>query len=290
MILKDIFQGDDMGIIDIQKQLEGAIPKASPAVQKVLVWLSQHTPEVAWKQVESIAREAGVSAASVVRAVQLAGFQGFFDLQTQVRDQEPAIPVAWQQVQQRQEGLVADSVGLVIGQETANLEQLGPILRVQVAGIVDWLLTRPHILVTASLMTTSLGEHVALNLRYLLGGVEFVDAVSSQAWMRLRDLTPDDGVIGISYPRYAKRTASFMAQCAERTSHILWITDLGGPGIPMAERVLRLPSASQSHYSSTVALMALVHVMAHELADRDPERIRGNLEEADRIWRALNDT
>ncbi len=277
-----------MRIVDIQQDFERVIPEAAPAVQRALVWLAQHTPEVAWKRVESIAREAGVSPASVVRAVQRAGFQGFSDLQARVRDLDPVVPSAWLALRQASVDEPEDSVAMVLSQEKANLEQLGPILRTQVVAIAEWLLTRKHIVVAASLMTASLAEHLALNLRYLLGGVEFVDAVSSQAWMHLRDLGPEDGVIGLSYPRYSKRTAAFLSQCAARTDHILWITDLGGPRVP-AELELRLPSASQSHYSSTVALMALIHVMGHELAERAPERIRKNLEAADKIWRTLNE-
>lgn len=183
-----------------------------------------------------------------------------------------------------------DSVGLVVAQGTANLQQLGPLLRPRIDAWVDWLMDRRRVIVTATLMTSSLAEHFAHNLRYLLGGVDFVDASSSQAWMHLRDLNANDGVVGISYPRYAKRTAAFMGQCRVRTAHLAWITDLGGPNLVGAEEVLRLPAASQSHYSSTVALIALIDILAHEIAERDPERIRQNLEEADQIWQTLNDT
>jgi DNA-binding MurR/RpiR family transcriptional regulator len=277
-----------MTIAEIQDRLHAAIPTAAPAVRKALIWLVQHTPEVAWKQAESIAREARVSPASVVRAVQSAGFQGYLDLQSQIRDQGPAVPVAWQLFQKPREVQPIDSIGLVLSQEIANLEQLSPLLRPQLAPLIDWLLMRRHIVVTASLMTAGLAEHLALNFRYLLGGVEFVDAASSQAWMHLRDLRSDDGVIGLSYPRYAARTSAFLARSLRQTPHNIWITDLGGPAVPTAEMIIRLPSASQSHYSSTVTLMAFIHIVAHELAEREPERVRQNLEDADRIWQDLN--
>ncbi|PSR20444.1 MAG: hypothetical protein C7B45_14845 [Sulfobacillus acidophilus] len=272
-----------MKISDFQMQFEQASVQAPPAVQRALVWLAQHTPEIAWQRVDAIARHAGVSPASVVRAVQRAGFEGFVDLQAQIRALDPVIPPAWQTV-----ATTPDVTTSVLAQEIANLTELEPTLRAQIDVITDWLLSRQHLIVTASLMTASLAEHVALNFRYLLGGVDFVDAASSQAWMLLRDLHDEDGVVGISYPRYSTRTSAFLGQCAKRTPHILWITDLGGPSIP-AELVLRLPSTSQSHYSSTVALMALIQVLAHELAEREPQRIRRNIEAADAVWRILHE-
>lgn len=272
-----------MKISDVQTRFEQASVQAPSAVRRALIWLAQHTPEVAWQRVDAIAQHAGVSPASVVRAVQRAGFQGFVDLQAQIRALDPVIPPAWQTV-----APVQDMMTSVLAQEIANLTELEPTLRAQIDVIADWLLSRQHLIVTASLMTASLAEHVALNLRYLLGGVDFVDAVSSQAWMYLRDLQSEDGVVGISYPRYSPRTAAFLAQCVKRTPHVLWITDLGGPSLP-AELVLRLPSASTSHYSSTVALMALIQILAHELADREPKRIRKNIEAADAVWRTLHE-
>jgi len=278
-----------MTIAEIQQQLEAAVPSASPAVKKALIWLSQHTPELAWKQVESAAKAADVSPASIVRAVQLAGFQGFLDVQAQVRAHEPVIPVAWQTLQQRQQQMAMDTVGLVVAQEIANLEQLGSYIRPQLSDWVDWLLSRRRIVVTATLMTASLAEYLGLLLRYLLGGVDFVDASSGQAWLRLRDISEDDGVIGVSYPRYAKRTATFLERCRDYTTHTAFITDLGGPTLPV-ERMLRLPSVSRAHHSSAVALIAFVDMLANEMAEREPDRVRHNLEEADRLWLALNDS
>ncbi len=277
-----------MKIIEIHKKLQGALPKASPRIQKALVWLAQHTPEVAWNGLERVSQEAGVSPATMVRAVQSAGFAGYVELQRQVRDLGPSPSLAWRLFREHESGGPEDVITSVVRQETSNLEQLGQILRPQLPALVTWLLQRRRIVVVASLMTAALADHLALHLRLLLGAVDYVDASSSEAWLRIRDLKPEDGVIGVSYPRYSEATAAFLARAYRRTPHIMFLTDLSGVSPKNVTMTVRLPSASESHYSSTVALMSLIQILAHELATRDPERVRRNLDQADMVWRELN--
>ena len=276
-----------MNISEIQRRLRECLPGASPAVRRAVEWLTLHTPEIAWTGVDVVARESGVSPATIIRAVHAVGFDGYLELQKLVRAQSPTSDLAWRLFQGDQSE-DQDLVGAVIAQEVQNLHQLGPLLRPQLDPLVTWLLARPRMVVTASLMTTDLAEHVALHLRLLLGRVEFVDASSSQAWLQLRDLEATDGVIGLSYPRYSRPTTRFLTGCQQHTPHILWMTDLSGPDLPQAELTIRLPSVSLSHYSSTVSLMALVHILARELAERDPARVRANLDAADGLWHDLS--
>lgn len=276
-----------MNISEIQGAFRDSLPGASPAVQRAIEWLMQHTPEVAWKSVDAVARESDVSPATIIRAVQVAGFEGYLELQKLVRAQSPTSALAWRLFQD-DHPKDQDMVGAVIAQEIQNLHQLEPMVRSQLDPLVSWLLQRPRMIVTASLMTTGLAEHLALHLRLLLRRVDFVDASSSQAWLQLRDLDSSDGVIGVSFPRYSRPTAQFLAGCLRHTPHVAWITDLSGPELPGAELTIRLPSMSLSHYSSTVSLMALLNILARELAEREPGRIRANLDAADGLWRDLS--
>lgn len=277
-----------MKIIEIREKLQGALPKAPPRVQTALVWLEQHIPEVAWNGIEGVSQEAEVSPATMVRAVQSAGFAGYVELQRQVRDLGPSPSLAWRLFREHESDGPGDIITSVVRQETSNLEQLGQILRPQLPALLTWLLQRRRIVVAASLMTAALADHLALHLRLLLGAVDYVDASSSEAWLRIRDLNAEDGVIGVSYPRYSEATAAFLARAHCRTPHIVFLTDLAGASPKNVTMTVRLPSASESHYSSTVALMSLIQILAHELASREPERIRQNIDQADVIWRELN--
>lgn len=275
-----------MKISEIQQKFREHLPSASPAVHRAMVWIMEHAPELAWSSIESLSHQAAVSPATIVRAVQTAGFTGYVELQKLVRDQSPPSSVAWRLFQDRPQE--ADIVASVVAQELGNLQQLGSLLRPQVPLLRTWLAERPRMLVTASLMTTGLGEHLAMHLRLLLGHVDFVDASSSEAWLELRDLEPNDGVIGLSYPRYSRATTQFLRECRQQTQHLLWITDMGGPELNGAELTIRLPSSSVSHYSSTVGLMAMLHILARELAEEVPDRVRNNLVAADKLWQKLN--
>lgn len=267
----------------IQEQLEQAIPKASPTLRRALAWLSLHTPEIAWTGLEGVASSAGVSPATVVRAVQFAGYEGYVALQRKVREYGPSSELAWQLFEEQGQA-DSDIVGQVVADEASNLQRLVPLLRAHLDTLWPWLLERRHLLVVASLMTAGLAEHMAAHLRLLLGNADFLDASSSMAWLRVRDIEPNDGVVALSYPRYAQATRLFLTRARERTRHVLLITDMAGPDHPAASITLRLPTASTTHYSSTVSLMVLMQVIARGLAHHAPDRVLGNVSRADAIW------
>lgn len=277
-----------MTIRSIQEQFEKVLPKASPTLGRAGAWLIQHIPEVAWNGLDTVASEAEVSPATMVRVIQLAGFHGYVDLQRAVRELVPSSSLAWRFFQKHPSQDANDTVSMVIADEKANLDQMGAMIRPQLETIWPWLLERQQILVVASLLTAGLAEHLALHLRLLLGNVDFVDAASSQAWLRIRDLRADDGVVAVSYPRYSEATRAVLTHARKRTNHIVLITDLTGPEHASAFLTIRLPSTSRTHYSSSVGLMALLQILSRGLAERSPDRVLGNIAQADRSWRELN--
>jgi DNA-binding MurR/RpiR family transcriptional regulator len=276
-----------MNIEDIQKKLQNSLPNLAPTMATGMEWLLQHLPEVAWTGVEEAAEAARVSPATLVRALKQAGFSGWSDLQNLIRKQLPTT-LAWRLFDHLADLEDNNFIGSIIADEKANLDQLEQCVTPQLNDLLSMLLNSRHILITASLMTTALAQHFAIHLRLLLGNVDFVDAASSLAWIRLRDLDARDMVVGLTYPRYSEATRQFLTKARERTPLVALITDLPGPPLDKMALTLRLPAISRGHYSSTVSLMAFIQVIGQNMTLRDPSRILGNLNAVDAIWQQLN--
>lgn len=254
-------------------------------VGRVTAWVAAHLPEVAWSTVGDVAQAAQASPATVVRALQRAGYAGYSDLQDHVRSGLPPSELVWKLAR----GAAASgrsTLGSIVEQEKANLDQLEGAVGRELPALAGMLAEAPRVLVTASLTSVPLGQHLATHLALLLGTVDFAEAGTARAYAALGDLRPDDLVIGLSFPRYAQLTLAHLA-IASRTSPTVILTDRRGPSLPQARLTLRLPAQSGVHFSSSVAVVAATMALARLLHEEVPGRIEDSLSRIDAMWGEL---
>src|ERR1700756_3007604 len=78
----------------MRQAFQERLSEMSPSTSRAASWLARNAAEVAWSRVEDIAKQVGVSPATVVRAIKQSGYDGFSQLQRMVREQLPK-SVAW---------------------------------------------------------------------------------------------------------------------------------------------------------------------------------------------------
>ncbi|WAH37994.1 MurR/RpiR family transcriptional regulator [Alicyclobacillus dauci] len=277
-----------MELESLRVALQQQANNLSPSSRKALDWILRNTLKIAWTGVEDVSQQVGVSTATIVKTLKQCGFEGYSDLQRRIREQLPDSSLVWKLFENNPPQSALTPIGAIVEEEKANLDQLEALVAPVIGEMIDTLLAADRVLVVASLMTAPIAEYVSLHLRLLIGRVDYVDASSSQAWLRFRDLSKEDCVLGLSYPRYSEATRQFLSAATKRTSKVILMTDVAGPPIPGTKLTVRLPSISHYHYSSNVSLMALTQILAKGFGQKDPERIMNNLNATDEIWSELN--
>jgi DNA-binding MurR/RpiR family transcriptional regulator len=258
--------------------------RARPAqVARVAVWLASHLPEVAWNTVGDVAQSAGASPATVVRALQRAGYSGFSELQARVRACLPPSELVWKLARGDASGTGDSTLGRIVDQEKANLDQLEAAVGREASVLAGLLAGAQHTWVIAALTSVPIGQHLALHLDLLLGNVTFTEAASVRSLTAIPSLRPDDLVIGLSFPRYAQATLDDLAEAAKAAPTVV-VTDRKGPTLQGVTLTLKLPTLSEVHFSSSVALVTLTMALARLLHERETERVEANLARIDRAW------
>lgn len=274
----------DLGLLQSRcRDLAGT--SSSPQMARVAAWLVDHVAEVAWHTVDDLAHETDASPATVVRTLQRLGFTGYSDLQARVRARLPGSELVWKLT--RSEPAAPGLFGLtqIIDQEKNNLAQLEATVGPALPTLVPLLSGAQRIFVTASLTTVPLAQHLAMHLNLLLDNVRFMEAGTAEGFSLLSTLRSGDLLIGLSFARYAQATLETLALVA-RTHDVVVLTDWHGPDIPGARMILKLPSGSHVHFSSSVPLVTLTMVLARLLHEEAPSRVEANLS---RVDRALSD-
>lgn len=256
-----------------------SLDSSSPTLLTAARWIQDHVVEVAWKTVDDVAQETGVSPASVIRTCRSLGFDGFSSLQRLVRE---SLPAAEHLVEKLSDADLSSAVHGVIDRERHNLERFDESTIVQVGDLATTLLSARRIAVMASLTSTALGSYVAAHLNFLLGNVTFYEAESSASWIFLRDAGPEDAVLILSFPRYSTSARNMIQRCRERIPHTILVTDRVGKSLFSGIPALGLP-VSGDLFSAGPPTAVFVQMLAHELRNRAPGRIVERLKQMDAV-------
>lgn len=269
-----------MTLEHLQNQInDKSLNTASPTLLTAARWIQDHVVEIAWKTVDDVAQESGVSPASVIRACRSLGFGGFSALQHMIRD---SLPTAEHLVDKLNDADTSLAVHGVIDRERNNLDHFDEDTIKQVGELATILLSARHIAVMASLTSTSLGAYVAAHLNFLLGNVVFYEAESSASWIFLRDAGHDDAALIVTFPRYSNSARNMIQRCGERIPHTILITDRVGKKLFSGIPALGLP-VSGDLFSAGPPTTVFVQMLAHELRNRAPERIVERLKRTDSV-------
>jgi len=240
---------------------------AKGARKKVVTFLLHKPEEAAFMTIEGLAAVSGVSAGMVSRTVREMGFNGFADMQSQIRQvvRKNITPSA--RIRRiRQDGTV--SFRDTIRWELKNLAQVMKLNSEDSVHKAATMLARAravHILGLRSSFAPAYS--LAFGLAQIRQHVHLMDLTSGLLAEQAKRITPDDAVVLISFPRYVKESL-LMAQEAKTTGcEILAITDsFSSPLTMQADVALLAPFESSSFFNSTIAMYGITNALLVETA------------------------
>ncbi len=132
----------------------------------------------------------------------------------------------------------------------------------------------------------AISTFLAFYFNLIFENVTHVAASSaSEVFEQLLRVGPDDVVIGISFPRYSKRTVKAMEFAHDRGARVIAITDSdASPLADAADRVLMAKSDMVSFVDSLVAPLSLVNALIVAISRAKKQDISKNLGELEHIW------
>ena len=107
----------------------------------------------------------------------------------------------------------------------------------------------------------------------------------SEIFERLIRVGPEDVVIGISFPRYSRRTVKAMRYAKDRGAGVIAITDsAASPLAELADHTLMARSDMASFVDSLAAPLSLVNALIVAVSRKKSEEISGTFSKLEKIW------
>ena len=151
---------------------------------------------------------------------------------------------------------------------------------------VEITLAADNIYVLGLRSSSFLAGYLDFYLKFLLNNVKIVTSGPNDVFEQLLKATDRDVIIGISYPRYSKRTLDALDYGKGKGCKIIGITDsLISPAAQYADVTLIANSNMLSFVDSLVAPMSLINAFIVAIGMEKRDDITSYFEDLENIWK-----
>lgn len=275
-------------MLKVDQVVRGKLPELTPTQRKVLDFILKQPEQAVFLTATDLARNLNVSDTSIVRLAQAMGYAGYPHLKKRLRDFiQPKITTVDRMgaAVQRVES-VQDVLTDVLSKDLNNLktaqEEIDPEVFTRFVNELDG---ARRIFIIALRSTHCLGVFLASALRYLGRDVILLMPGTGEMWDHLRDIGPEDALVGFSFPRYTKLTVEVVEFAREQNARVLVVTDGDLSPLNRSSHVsLAVPCDIHSYVESFTAALSLVNALVTGLAfvtGKDTMQILGKMES---VW------
>ena len=273
--------------------IDAHAPEFSKGQRRIADFITQHYDEAAFMTAARLGDEVGVSESTVVRFATELGFDGYPGLQKALQELIRSKLTIVQRLDVTRARMGQDDVlKTVAAGDIANirrtLEDLDPTVFEEA---VDRIVSARNVYVFGAGSCKHLAGFLTHYLQMLLGGQVRRIAVASQAeiFEEMLDLSAADVVIGISFPRYSKKSVQTLRYAHDKGAGVIALTDSAlSPIAPYAGALLTAHSDMAAIVDSLVAPLSLINALIVAVSLRTMDRVRPKLEELERLWHSYD--
>lgn len=273
---------------DLIGLITGMMPKFSKGQKQIARYIVEHYDKAAFMTAAKLGQAVGVSESTVVRFASELGYDGYPQLQ---RSLQELIRNRLTTVQRME--LTGDQLGdgdLLERVLTMDIDKirrtLEEISRNEFTQVVDSLMSAKTVYILGIRSSASLASFLAFYFNHIFENVKLVTSAStSDVFEQLLYLGKGDAFIGISFPRYSKRTLTAMRFAKERDATTIAITDSSlSPIAELADMHLYARSEMASFVDSLVAPLSLLNALIVAIGTKRREQTSKSYAELERIW------
>lgn len=264
---------------EIKKKLSDFTPRHRAFAEYVF-----HNPEsLAFRSITEIAKEAGVSPATIVRFCNVLGYDGYAHLAREARQaiqSEIGSAGRFQIVRRMQKNSHDHKIGSIFGrlleQELENMASLAKSIKItDFNHCVDLMSEADQICIIGCMSSASIAQFFGDILSKTFHRVDVLQGFTVRTSAICQRLTRKSLVFLISFPQYARTTEDLGHLAVEKGAHIVAVTDNNNsPIVPLGSISFFIPMSIQSYMESYSAPMALISILVNAFGERHPEETK----------------
>lgn len=273
---------------DIQQNINSY----SKSQKKIAKFIMEQYDKAAFMTAQKLGNEVGVSESTVVRFANTLGYEGFPELQEDLREIAKNKLTTLQRYELMLEKLGnKDILSKVINSDISNLKStLEQIDKEDFDIAVETILHSDKIYVLGVRSSSSLASFFGFYLNLLFENVKLVSSTSaSEMFEQILKVKEGDVVIGITFPRYSRRTVKALEYAKSQGASIIGITDTPQSPITHCSDIsLYAKSSMVSFVDSLVAPLSLINALIVAIGMKKKGEITDTFNNLEKIWGEYN--
>ena len=273
---------------DILTNIHNKLTTFSKGQRRIATYILESYDKAAFLTAGALGKITQVSESTVVRFASELGYDGYPAMQRALQEMVLNRLTSVQRIEVTDERLgEQDVVSTILQADMDRLRHTNEHLdREAFSGAVEALLQARCIYVLGVRSSAALASSLSYYLHYMFENVRLITTPStSEVFEQLVRISPQDAVIGISFPRYSKMTVNAVQYAREKGADVVAITDSTlAPLYPLASAALLVRSDMISFVDSITAPLSLLNALIVTVGQRKNEEVPETFSELERVW------
>ena len=273
---------------DILTYIQENMTSFSKGQKLIANYILQSYDKAAFMTASKLGKTVNVSESTVVRFAAELGFDGYPSMQKTLQEMIRNKLTAIQRVEVSKERIGNQDVMTMVMQ--SDIEKIRMTLdetdQVSFNQAVAAIANAKRIYVLGVRSASVLANFISFYFRFMFDNLVSVDTSSiSEVFEQIVHITADDVFIGLSFPRYSKRTIKAMQYAKDQGAKVVAITDSKvSPLTKIADVSLLAKSDMASFVDSLVAPLSLVNALIVAISREKAVHLESSLNRLESIW------
>lgn len=276
---------------DPLKVIQNNFSYLSKGQKKVAEFIINDYDKAAFMTAARLGEVVGISESTVVRFANTLGYIGYKDLQKSLQELIKNKLTTVQRLSMVNSFSNDESVlRKVMEKDMDNIEKtINEMDYENFEKSIELILNSEKVYIIGMRSSNFLAGYLGFYLSFLLENIKVVTSGPNDVFEQLLNANDKDLIIGISYPRYSKRTLEALDYCKEKGCKIISITDsLISPASNYSDLSLVASSDMLSFVDSLVAPMSLINALIVTIGLHKKDDVKSSFESLEDIWEKYN--
>lgn len=273
---------------DLIKRIQEKMPGMSKGQKLIANYIINHYDKAAFMTAAKFGEMVGVSESTVVRFAIELGYEGYPKLQKMLQELIKSKLTSVQRIEVSSNRI--SEVNILKSVLNADMEKikltLEEIDQNSFNEIVECILKAKKIYILGVRSSAPLASFLGFYFNLIFDNVRLVHTTSvSEMFEQILRASEGDVVIGISFPRYSKRTTKAMQFVKSQGATVIAITDSkDSPLASHSDHCITARSDMASFVDSLVAPLSVINALIVAIGMRKKESVYNTFEKLETIW------
>ena len=273
---------------DMIKRIQQGLPEMSKGQKLIANYIVNHYEKAAFMTAARLGEVVGVSESTVVRFAIELGYDGYPKLQKVLQELIKSKLTSVQRIEvtsnrMNEENILKSVLQSDMEKIKVTLEEID---HESFDAIVEALLGANKIYILGVRSSAPLASFLGFYFNLIFDNVRLVHTTSvSEMFEQILKASEGDVVIGISFPRYSKRTINALKFVKSQGATVIAVTDSKeSPLAECADHCLTARSDMASFVDSLVAPLSVINALIVAIGMRKKESVYNTFERLEAIW------